>query len=159
MKLLQHDRWIPLGFIGLFLLLFALEANFIAIAYRSFTGLVTDEPYATGLHYNEIIAAREAEQRLGWQIESAAAPVAALENRLAVTLRDRDGRPLSANLKVTAERMTRFPQVIPIEMTEVAPGQWQGLARLPLAGRWSLRLIVTAGSDKVHRITEIEVEP
>jgi len=159
MKLLQHDRWIPFSFIGFFVLLFALEANFIAIAYRSFTGLVTDEPYATGLHYNEIIAAREAEQRLGWQIGTMATPGAALESRLEVTLRDRDGRPLAAGLKITAERMTRFPQVIPVEMTEVAPGQWQGLARLPLAGRWSLRLIVTAGADKVHRIAEIEVEP
>ena len=88
-----------------------------------------------------------------------ATPGAALESRLEVTLRDRDGRPLAAGLKITAERMTRFPQVIPVEMTEVAPGQWQGLARLPLAGRWSLRLIVTAGADKVHRIAEIEVEP
>ena len=48
MKLQQHDRWIPLSFIGFFVLLFALEANFIAIAYRSFTGLVTDEPMPPG---------------------------------------------------------------------------------------------------------------
>lgn len=159
MKAAPRDRWIPFAFVGFFIGLAALEANFIAIAYRTFTGVVTDEPYATGLDYNEIIAAREAEQRLGWQIDAVAKPAGSLTTEVHVALRDADGRPLDAVPKITAERMTRFPQVIPVDLSEQAPGEWRGVASLPLAGRWSLRLIVTRGGDRVHRILDVEVEP
>lgn len=159
MNIARRDRWIPLAFTGFFIALAALEGNFIVIAYRSFSGVVTDEPYATGLGYNEIIAAREAEQRLGWTVDSRFSSQGSLGGTLHVSLRDAAGAPLAAGLKITAERLTRFPQVLPVDMTETAPGEWDGGVALPLAGRWSLRLIVTAGADKVHRIVDIEVDP
>ncbi len=159
MKTERRDRWIPFAFVGFFLFLAVLEGDFIRIAYQSFTGLVTDEAYATGLDYNEILAAREAEKRLGWTVDGRFEATGPLQGRFHVTFRDRDGRPLEAGLTVTAERLTRLAQILPVTMVEAAPGEWDGVVKLPLAGHWSIRVIAHAGDDKVHRIVDIEVEP
>ncbi|MDD3445652.1 MAG: FixH family protein [Zavarzinia sp.] len=156
---LSRDGWIPWLFVGFFIGLAALEAGFISIAYRSFTGTVTDEPYAIGLDYNEIIAAHEADERLGWKLESRFSIAGPLAGTLDFTLRDKNGLPVAAEVTATAERMTRFPTIAPVDVTERAPGNYHADIALPVAGRWFLRLTIRRGDDHIQRIVDFELEP
>ncbi len=58
----RKDLWIPACFILFFVALAGLEAWFVLLANRTFSGEVTDNAYAVGLNYNQVLAQREAER-------------------------------------------------------------------------------------------------
>jgi hypothetical protein len=99
---------------------------------------VSDDRYYLVLEYVDgltaraaLLAAREAEKRLGWTVDSSFEATGPLQGRFHVTLRDRDGRPLEAGLTVTAERLTRLAQILPVTMAEAAPGRAPQTAVVP----------------------------
>jgi nitrogen fixation protein FixH len=156
----KRDLWIPRAFVGFFIGLAILESGFITLAYRSFTGVVTDQPYAEGLNYNQNLAAREAEKALGWTVQSHFISNSSLTGRMTLDLSDKDGHILKdATVLATAERMTEFPQVLPVTFKEDNPGQQVSSFTLPLPGRWFIRLKVTKDGHAIHKIIEVEVSP
>jgi nitrogen fixation protein FixH len=156
---MKRDRWIPLAFIGFFLLLFSVQGVFVSIAVKTFPGLVTDKPYATGIGYNEVLKEQAAEAALGWQVQSKFETTGPLAGQLTLQLADAQGQPLDAVVVAQAERMTKFPQIVELTPQTIAPGQVVLPVKLPMAGRWFVRLTVNQGSDHVARIVEIEVWP
>ena len=64
-----RGRHIPWFFVAGFAIVFAVNATMITIAVGSFSGLYTPKPRDRGLHYNEIIAAQQARDALGWRVE------------------------------------------------------------------------------------------
>ena len=53
-------------FLGFFATVFVVNGAMIYSAVSTHSGLVANEPYRKGLHYNERIAADERQARLGW---------------------------------------------------------------------------------------------
>lgn len=156
---MKRDRWIPWIFVGFFVTLFAVQGGFVTIAVKTFPGLVTDQPYATGLGYNDVLKRQAAEAALGWRIETRFTETGPLSGRVTLDLLDADGRPLNAEVTAQAERMTRFPQIVPLTPEVTAPGRVILSLRLPVAGRWFMRLSLRHGQDQVERIIEVEVQP
>lgn len=158
----RRDRWIPWAFVGFFCGLAALEGGFVMLARESFSGLVTDHAYATGLAYNDILATRTAENALGWSIKVKLEPGApeAMGGRLRLTLADRAGRPLTGvAVKATAERMSRFPQILSVDFRPDGPGEQVSAFAPPLAGRWFIRVRVERDGQVAHAIQDVEVTP
>lgn len=156
---MKNDRWIPWAFVGFFVLLFVVQGSFVTLAIRTFPGLVTDRPYATGLSYNEVLKEQTAEAALGWQVETAFTADGPLSGNLTVTVRDAQGQPLDVSIDAQAERMTRFPQVVTLTATAAGPGRMTLPMRLPVAGRWFVRLTLRQGDHRMQRIVEVEVWP
>ncbi|MQP67586.1 hypothetical protein GE253_19860 [Niveispirillum sp. SYP-B3756] len=156
---MKRDRWIPFAFVGFFLLLFSVQGVFVSIAVKTFPGLVTDQPYATGIGYNEVLKEQAAEAALGWQVQTRFEPTGPLAGRLTLQVTDANGEPVEAHIVAQAERMTKFPQIVELATETTSRGEAVLPVKLPLAGRWFVRLTVNRGSDHVARIVEIEVWP
>ncbi|NOV20227.1 hypothetical protein E5S70_29925 [Ensifer adhaerens] len=154
------DHWIPGCFIMFFVLLFGLEAAFVALASRSFTGLVTDNAYAVGLNYNEVLAQREAEKKLGWKTDLSFEQSEGLAGQLSFRVLDANGQLLVADkVRATAERMSRFPQILAVNYERQPDGSYFARLSVPLAGRWFIRARIQLGEQVLHIIDEVEVYP
>lgn len=156
----MKDRWIPGCFIAFFVLLLGLESAFVALASQSFTGLVTDNAYAVGLNYNEVLAQREAEKKLGWKTDLAFEQGAGLVGRLSLRVHDANGQLLVADkVRATAERMSRFPQIQEVNYERQPDGSYSARLSVPLAGRWFIRARIQLREQVLHIIDEVEVYP
>ncbi|MDK1376802.1 MULTISPECIES: FixH family protein [unclassified Sinorhizobium] len=156
----RKDLWIPGCFIFFFILLAGFEVWFVALANRSFTGVVTDNAYAIGLNYNEVLAQREAEKRLGWKTTLSFDEGEKLGGRLTLRVHDADGQLLIADeVRATAERMSRFPQIQAVQYDRQPNGDYVADLSVPLAGRWFIRARIARGGQTVHIIEEVDVRP
>jgi len=159
----RHDRkdlWIPASFVLFFVFLTGLLSWFVVIANRSFTGVVTEDAYAVGLNYNDVLALRETEKRLGWATALSFRQGDGLGGVLTFSVRDRGGEPLVADdIRATAERMTRFPQIQAVDYARRADGVYEANLAVPLAGRWFIRARITRNGESIHVIDEVDVRP
>lgn len=156
----RKDLWIPASFVLFFVFLTGLLSWFVVIANRSFTGVVTEDAYAIGLNYNEVLALRETEKRLGWATALSFKQGDGLGGLLTFSVRDRDGQPLVADeIRATAERMTRFPQILTVDYERRDDGVYEADLAVPLAGRWFIRARVTRNGESIHVIDEVDVRP
>ncbi|QIG51968.1 FixH family protein [Nordella sp. HKS 07] len=156
----RKDLWIPACFVLFFVGLAGLEAWFVLLANRTFSGLVTDNAYAVGLKYDDVLAQREAERELGWSTNLNFVQQGGLVGRLTLAVTDRDGIPLDTpNVRATAERMTRFPQIQTVNFLRQKAGIYVADLKVPLAGRWFVRLRVEQAGRSVHAIKEVDVLP
>ena len=87
-----RGRYIPWLFVAGFAIVFAVNATMIGLAVGSFSGLYTPKPRDRGLHYNEIIAAQQARDALGWRVEPTWQPGT---DNIEIAVFDRAGQPLA----------------------------------------------------------------
>lgn len=66
---LNRDKWIPWYFVLFFAVVASVNAVMVTLAIRSYSGTVTEHPYEKGLAYNQVIAAADAQEKLGWKSE------------------------------------------------------------------------------------------
>ena len=62
-----RDRIIPWYFVMFFLVVAAVNAVMVTLAVRTLPGTVTDHPYEKGLAYNQVVAASDKQEALGWK--------------------------------------------------------------------------------------------
>lgn len=155
----KWDHWIPRSFILFFVALAGLEIWFVSMATSTFSGLVTDQAYTTGLNYNEIIEQRRIEDELGWKATiDYIQEEGALKGKLVLRVLDRDGQPLAPDdIRATAEKMSRHPQIQAVDFNVQPDGTATADLDVPLAGRWFLRLRVGHGEDAIHLIREVDI--
>jgi len=150
----RKSLWIPGLIIGAFVTLFIIEANFIVIAVHSRSGLVNDNPYLQGVHYNDTLAEQAREQALGWKISIGFVPSGSLKGTVKVSLTDQNEKPLDGALDVTALRITDQYQAVPLTVTA---GDAPLSVNVP--GRWFIKVVARHGADHVERTQEIFVQP
>lgn len=148
----RRDLWIPAGFVLFFVALAGLQLWFVLLANRTFTGLVTD-PRPAGLAHGTAPAT-------DWSARLSFTPTGPLAGTLHVTLTDSGGQPLvPEQLVVTAERTTRFPQLVPVLLHPAGAGRFDATLQLPLAGPWAVRLTLTRQGTTTERVETVEVRP
>ncbi|MBK8543735.1 MAG: FixH family protein [Caulobacteraceae bacterium] len=127
------------GLLLFFAAIIAINVAFAVAAVRTFPGEDERRSYTQGLHYNDTLAERRAEARLGWQARTQLSPTHA-GARLIVRLDDRDGAPIDG---ATIEGVLRWPpnEAGDRQLTFVSQGDGSYAADLgTLApGRWDLR--------------------
>ncbi len=156
----RKDRWIPGCFILFFVALALLEVWFVTLANRSFTGVVTDDAYAAGPNHSAVLVQREANQHLGWVTTVAFEPGEDLNGRLTLGVRDSDGQVLIADeVRATAERMTRFPQIQTVRFDRRPGGAYVADLAVPLAGRWFIRIRIERDGQAINVIEAVDIRP
>ncbi|MBF0358186.1 MAG: FixH family protein [Magnetococcales bacterium] len=125
-----------------------LIANIIMIylGLNSWPGLVTDDHYNKGLAYNEVIAAQEAQDRLGWQ---AALKVAQPDKddsiKLLFTLKNRDGlKIIDAEVKGEMQRPLGDGMKRSVILSVNSQGDYVGNIDIAQPGNWDLQIIAKA---------------
>ena len=121
------------GVTAFFAVVVGVDTSFAVLAVKTFPGQVSVTPYEDGLLYNRHIAQQQAQERLGWRAAAAAEP-----GQVALTWRDRDGRPLSG-LTITGklERPATETGRILLRFEEAEPGRYVATAGA-IAGTWDL---------------------
>lgn len=130
-------RHVLTAFAMFFGTVFLVNGSLIYNAVSTHSGLVANEPYRKGLHYNDRIAASERQALLNWT-EGA---TLARDGKLAITLATDVGTPVR-NLAVSAVvgRPTTNRADIPLKLTEVAPGRYEAAAGALDGGTWLLSI-------------------
>jgi nitrogen fixation protein FixH len=112
-------------------------------ANSTWSGLVVANSYVASQHFNEGLAEGRREQERGWQPAFALA-----DGRLAVTVKDRAGKPLSGlDLAVTFARPAHEGEDHTVTLPATGAGRYE--AATPLApGLWSAELVVKQGGEQ-----------
>ena len=138
-------------FLAFFAAVFVVNGAMIYSALSTHTGLVANEPYRKGLHYNERIAADERQARLGWTDKIDVGR----DGRLRAVLADGGGRPV-VGLKVEAVlgRPATNRHDVGLTLAETAPGRYEAQTAPLAEGAWLLALEARTASnaeDPVYR--------
>jgi nitrogen fixation protein FixH len=138
-------------FLVFFAAVFVVNGAMIYSALSTHTGLVANEPYRKGLHYNERIAADERQARLGWTDKVDVRR----DGYVAIMVADLGGRPVSG-LKIEAvlARPSTNRHDVRLMLAEAAPGRYEAQAASLAEGIWLVALEARAGSsaeDTIYR--------
>jgi nitrogen fixation protein FixH len=139
-RFLPH--WVPMLFVGGFLVVIGVNATLIYFAQDTFSGLETASPYERGLDYNKALAAEAAQDRLGWQSQTAISGEIDGTRSLQVRLTDRDGHPLDGlTLVAYLVRPSNEGLDTTLVPRPLGDGRYATSFVLPAAGQWELRLV------------------
>ncbi len=142
----RRDHHIPWLFVLGFAIVIAVNGIMIWFAVGSFSGLYTPQPRDRGLHYNDVVAAQQARDTLGWRI----APLWRSESdRLELTLTDRTGAPLvGARVTVELVRPAEKRPPLAVALVAVEGGRHTGHVDLPARGNWDLDIVVERDGER-----------
>ena len=144
-----RDRIIPWYFVMFFLVVAAVNAVMVTLAVRTLPGTVTDHPYEKGLAYNQVVAASDKQEALGWKGD-----VSYHAGQLQFTLRDRSNKPLQPE-SVTAKlfRPSKAAMDFVVSLTRGgAP------VKFPVNGLWEVQIDAVVGDTHYKQTKRIVVE-
>lgn len=140
--------YIPYYFFGFFAVIIAVNAVMIYFALSSWTGISTRDHYRKGLAYNTVLNGVRAQEARGWQVKLDFAAAGGRQGELAVTFKDRDGRPLTEGvLTATFIRPTNEGQDRTVPLNHQGEGRYAAPVALALAGVWDVRVVGRLGSE------------
>jgi nitrogen fixation protein FixH len=133
--------------VSFFAVVIGVNATFITLATQTFPGEIVKKSYVQGLHYNQTIAAREAQSAMGWQ---ARAEMALADRGPIVRVRmiDRSGAPLSGlALSGALKRTVTADQDNTLSFSHRGGGIYEAALPVDLGrGRWLLTARAEGGA-------------
>ncbi len=139
--------------IALFLffgVIFTANGIMMTFALKTFPGEDQKKSYMQGLHYNQTLADRKAQEALGWHfVLKSGAELTAEITPITLQIMDGNGEPvrgLDLSLRIFRPTTDREDRII--KMDETAPGQYQIIANGLAAGSWQMEVMGTAPSGE-----------
>ncbi len=136
-------------FVGFFAAIFAMNGVLIYRAVTTHAGLVANEPYRKGLHYNERIAADERQAQLGWTDTLAVTR----NGGLALVLKDSGEQPVAGlRVEIVLGRPATNREDVRVALREVAPGRYEAQTAPLAPGSWLVALEArTDAGEPIYR--------
>jgi len=135
--------WLVLSFT----LVIAINVYFIVLSVETFRGEDEQKPYLQGVEYNETLARRAEQKKLGWTATIGADRLPAGNVRIAVTLTRPDGTPeTSARLTGELRHPADETRDRALRLREVGAGEYVAELSGVAAGNWDV--IVTTPSSQ-----------
>jgi nitrogen fixation protein FixH len=149
-----NGRHVLAGLVLFFAVIIGVDALFISLAYRTFSGEVAGNPYEAGLEYNRTLALRARQAALGW---TATIDQAGGET-IVVHVADRSGAPLTG-LAVTGalRRPATSRGQRTLSFTAGAEGDYRAAAVLD--GAWDLHVTIRDGQGALFEADRRLVGP
>ncbi len=144
-----RDRIIPWYFVMFFLVIAAVNAVMVTLAVRTLPGTVTDHPYEKGLAYNQVVAASDKQEALGWKSD-----ISYSNGQLQFTLHDRNNKPITAE-KVTAKLFRPSKAAMDFVVTLTRGG---APIHFPANGLWEVQVDAQVGDIHYQRSKRIVVQ-
>ncbi|MFM6829316.1 MAG: FixH family protein [Novosphingobium sp.] len=136
-------------FVAFFGVVIAVNVTMARLATSTFGGLIVDDSYLAGQHFNSWLAEAKVEQTLGWQ----GALVRDGAGGVAISVIGGDGKPLrAANVTAIAEHPLGQRPLTNLTLHETAPGTY---AAPLMAGRWRVRVTVQSGGKAWRTVGEV----
>ncbi|MFN3867696.1 MAG: FixH family protein [Hyphomicrobiaceae bacterium] len=145
-----NGRHVLFAMIAFFGVIFAVNGVFLYSALTTHTGVVANEPYRKGLHYNDRIADEAAQEKLGWHLDL---EIPQGDGLVRVTLADAEQRKV-AGLGI-AGRISRpstddFDQNLVFE--EATPGTYVARIAALAEGTWQVELSAAVMKPEGERV-------
>ncbi|NBX74454.1 MAG: hypothetical protein EBZ69_03680 [Alphaproteobacteria bacterium] len=154
------DRFIPWMFVAFFVCLAVLLASFVCIAAKNDRGVITTNAYQKGLKYNQVLAAEEAQKKLGWHVVLSHRAEGGRDVVFHVMANDRHNQPLAgAVARLVYMRPVQSGMDGDMMMTEVAAGHFQASVALPVPGLWQVYAVVRRGDDEFQTMQRVNIAP
>ena len=146
-------RSVLLWFIAFFGLIFVINGYYISIAVKTFSGEDEQKPYLQGIEYNDTLARRAEQRKLGWRATLSAQRLAAGHVLIVVDLLQADGSP---ETKVSLSGELRHPSNENLDhalvLKEVSPGRYEADLAGVSAGTWDI-IVSTAAREAPFEVT------
>lgn len=127
--------------VGFFAVTIGVNAYFIYAAISSAPGEDQRKSYLQGLRYNDVLAARAAQAKTGWQAAYSARRGDAGEALLVVKVSDRDGAAVNGlALKGRLRHPTKVAEDVPVTLSGDAAGHYRAAVKDVARGSWTLVL-------------------
>ena len=128
----------------------AVNAVFIVLAMRSFSGVSAEGAYQRGLAWNHELAAAAAQKARDWRVQ-VEAERADGDVKLRVVVADAAGRPLEGlAVRAALRRPASQGHDVSVELGASGRGSYAADVGLPLRGQWDLRLEVEGADGAAH---------
>jgi nitrogen fixation protein FixH len=132
-------------FAGFFAAIFVMNGALIYWAVRTNAGLVANEPYRKGLHYNDRIAAEARQAQLGWTEKLGVTQ----DGGVALVLKDSAGYPVTGlKVETVLGRPATNREDVRVALREVTPGRYEARTVPLAAGSWLVALEARAGGSE-----------
>ena len=132
-----QGRHVASIFFAFFGAVFAMNGAMIYSAISTYSGIVSNEPYRKGLHYNDRIGADERQSRLGWTDTVTVTH----DGYVVVTLADRNNNPvIGTSISAQLGRPSSNRHDIQLNLGETAPGRYEGQVGRLDDGNWIIAL-------------------
>lgn len=136
-------------FVAFFGVVIAVNLTMARLATSTFGGLIVDDSYLAGQHFNSWLAEAKLEQTLGWK----GGLVRDADGGVSIGVTGSDGKPLrGANVTAIAEHPLGQRPLTNLTLHEIAPGTY---AAPLMAGRWRVRVTVQAGGKAWRTVGEV----
>jgi nitrogen fixation protein FixH len=146
-----QGRHVAAIFFSFFGAIFLMNGAMIYSAISTYSGIVSNEPYRKGLHYNDRIAADERQARLGWTDTV----TLSRDGQLIVTLTGRDGLPIrGALVNALVGRPSTNRHDIKADLRETGAGRYEIQTKALDDGSWMVALEVRTqdgGDEPIYR--------
>jgi len=140
-----------LWLVGFFLVVFTANGVMAYVALGTWGGLDTRDAYRKGIHYNDQIAAAEAQKRSGWTVRLRHRPATLRGDRIdvAVSWPDRDLPP--AAVAALISRPVTNVHDRKIILTKSAENIYTAPVELPEAGQWNVTILVSRPDGPIYQ--------
>ena len=146
-----RNSWVW-GMLALLAVVLSVNATFIYFANKNTRSTLVDRDYKTKDRKSdeELVSELKMQQALAWQteIKKPKSIVMGTPTAYEISVKDRDGAPVSGTLEVVAYRASDASKDFSTTFKEVAPGIYQGYINFPLKGYWELHMRVQRGEDQ-----------
>lgn len=146
-----RGRHVAIIFVSFFAVIFLVNGAMVYSAITTYSGIVSNEPYRKGLHYNERIAEDERQARLGWTDDVKISR----DGHVSIVLFAAQSRPLTGmkiEVQIGRPSTNRFDSRLALR--EIEPGRYEGQGGPLEAGSWIVALEVRAegnSADPAYR--------
>ena len=146
MKTVLTGRGVSMWLAGFFGLIFAANAIFITESVKTFRGEDEQKPYLQGVEYNQTLARRAEQVRLGWRASIDARRLPRGDVAILVDLRQRDGAP-EAGIRLAGElrHPTDENRDMPLRFSQISSGLYEAKVRAA-PGNWDVQVSALGGA-------------
>lgn len=146
------------GMLALIAVVLSVNATFIWFATKETRSALVERDYKTKDRKSneEVLSELRTQQALAWktEIKKPKSIVMGDPTSYEISIKDRDGAPVSGSLEVMAYRPSDASKDFTVQFKEVAAGRYQGYINFPLKGFWELHIRVKRGDDQFSVNTE-----
>ncbi len=140
----QPGWYIPWIYVGVFMIVLAVNGVMVHFAMSSWTGVETENHFIKGLGYNNDLAGARAQAERGWQVEPQFTSTEPRKAVIAITARDKAGHVLKdATVTVTMIRPTAEGHDKSLTLPYLGEGRYGAPVELDLEGQWDMRFVIT----------------
>lgn len=132
-------RQVLMWLVGFFALVMAVNTVFIVVSLKTFRGEDEQKPYLQGIKYNQTLALRAEQEKIGWRAAIGAARETSGDVRISVSLKQANGTPeTQAALKGELRHPADENKDRAFVLTEVRPGVYRAQLSGVSAGTWDV---------------------